>query len=207
MRGIRAISLLIILAAVPSTVSAVTLDQVVALRKAGVTDAVILALIERDHTVFSIQPEQIVELQRAGLSEALVIAMLKSGQAGEEAARAESAYTSAMIAAAIAPAPELVIVGHGPERPNTFHADGFFSNSSPGPYFASPYRRSGIPYLRSYESPFGSLEGRAYSHPYADRWDQPRALCYAQVASSASAGSSLTYVTECPAIMQPRRLR
>lgn len=207
MPGIRAISLFIVLTAVPSTVTAVTLDQVVALRKAGVTEAVILALIERDHTVFSIQPEQIVELQRRGLSEALIIAMLKSGEAGEQAARAESASTSAMIAAAIAPAPELVIVGHGPERPNTFHSDGFFSNSNSAPYFTPPYRRSGSSYARPYDAPYSWLDGRNYTLPRGDRWIQPLALCYAQVTTSASAGNSLTYVTECPSVMQPRRLR
>jgi len=207
MRGIRVLFLFIGLLMVPSTVSAVTLDQVVALRKAGVTDAVILALIERDHSVFSIQPEQIVELQRDGLSEALIIAMLKSGQAGEEMLRAESAYTSAMIAAAIAPAPDLVIVGHGPERPNTYHPDGFFSNWSSGPYYVPPYRRSGSPYARPYDAPYVSVDGRAYTGSRSDRWSQPRALCYAQVTTSASAGNSLTYVTECPALLQPRRLR
>ena len=45
------------------------IDQVVALAKAGVTDTVILALIDRDRTVFAIEPEQIVSLQRDGLSE------------------------------------------------------------------------------------------------------------------------------------------
>jgi len=94
---------LVVLASVPSMVAAVTLDQVLALKRAGVTDAVVLALIERDHAVFTIQPEQIVVLQHEGLSEPLIIAMLKSGQAADEAARAESAYASAMIAAAIAP--------------------------------------------------------------------------------------------------------
>ena len=206
MRGIRAVAVVVVLAAVPSTVGAVTLEQVVALRKAGVTDAVILALIERDHAVFGIQPEQIVALQRDGLSEALIIAMLKSGQAVEEAARAESAYKSAVIAAEMATAPDLVVVGHGPERPNTFHSDGFFSNSNSGPYFTPPYRRSRIPYARPFEEPYDSPDGRAYA-PRGDGWGQPRALCYAQVTSSASAGNSFTYVTECPAVMQPRRLR
>ena len=206
MLGLRAISLFIVLVVLPSSASAVTVDQVVALKKAGVTDAVILALIERDHTVFSIQPEQIVELQRSGLSDPVIIAMLKSGQTGEPV-RAESAYTSAMIAAAIAPAPDLVIVGHGPERPNTFHEDGFFSNSNSGPYFTPAYRRSGSSYFRPYDAPYSSADRRDYLRPRGDRLTQPRALCYAQVTSSASAGNSLTYVTECPALMQPRRLR
>jgi len=177
----------------------------VALQKAGVTDAVILALIERDHTVFTIQPEQIVELQRQGLSEALIIAMLKSGQANDDALRAESAYTSATIAAAIAPAPELVIVGHGPERPNTYHADGFFSNANSGPLFIPPYRHGPMPYGFAYQSPYSTFDGRGYGTRRGERSTQPRALCYAQVNSSASAGNALTYVTECPAVMQPRR--
>src|SRR6476619_3084545 len=47
-RGIRVFSISVLLAcAAPA--SAVTLDQVLSLKKAGVTDAVVLALIERDH--------------------------------------------------------------------------------------------------------------------------------------------------------------
>jgi hypothetical protein len=205
MRAIRIISIIAALACGAVPASAVTLDQVLSLKKAGVTDAVVLALIERDHTVFTIQPEQVVELQRLGLSEALIIAMLKSGQAGDEAVRAESAYTSAMIAAAIAPAPELVIVGHGPERPNTYHADGFFSNANSGPLFVPPYRYGAVPY--GFQPPYASFDGRGYTTRRSERYGPPRALCYAQVTTSASAGSALTYVTECPAVMQPRRVR
>jgi hypothetical protein len=206
MRGIRFLFIIGVLAFAAAPASAVTLDQVLSLKKAGVTDAVVLALIERDHTVFTIQPEQIPELQRQGLSEALIIAMLKSGEAGDEAVRAESAYNSALIAAAIAPAPDLVIVGHGPERPNTYHPDGFFSNSNSGPLFIPPYRRAPFPYTQRHDGPFAAYDNR-YAAPRGDRWTQPRALCYAQVSSSASAGNALTYVTECPAVMQPRRVR
>src|SRR6266540_3412265 len=157
---------LVVLASVPSMVAAVTLDQVLALKRAGVTDAVVLALIERDHAVFTIQPEQIVVLQHEGLSEPLIIAMLKSGQAADEAARAESAYASAMIAAAIAPGPQVLIVGHGPERPNTYHPDGFFSNTS-SPYFIPPYRHGYAGNGRSYE--YGLPYGLPPELPYARR--------------------------------------
>ena len=50
----------------PSAASAVTLDEIVSLSRAGVTDAIILALIDRDKTVFAIEPDQIVKLQRDG---------------------------------------------------------------------------------------------------------------------------------------------
>jgi hypothetical protein len=205
MRGFRVFVLFAILLALGSSASAVTTDQVVALKKAGVSDAVILALIERDHTVFSIAPEQIVALQRDGLSETLIIAMLKSGQEGEEAARAESAYANAVVAAAIAPGPEILIVGHGPERPNTYHRDGFFTNTS-APFLFSAHRRS------FYDVPYVPYQDTTYLAPRvgprADRYNQSRALCYAQVSSSASRSTSLTYVTECPPVLQPsRRLR
>lgn len=210
MRGIRAIFLLLFLSAAPSPAAAVTTDQVVALKKAGVSDAVILALIERDRTVFSIAPEQIIALQREGLGEALIIAMLKSGQAGDEAARAESAYASAVVAAAIAPGPEILIVGHGPERPNTYHRDGFFSNST-SPYLFPPFLRSFVPsYGLPYDVPYAPDENPYIAPRFASRADrklQPRALCYAQTSTSASRSSALTYVAECPPVLQPRRLR
>ena len=210
MRAIRALSVLLFLAIAPSPAAAVTTDQVVALKKAGVSDAVILALIERDQTVFSIAPEQIVALQREGLSEALIIAMLKTGQSGDEAARAESAYNSAVVAAAIAPGPDILIVGHGPERPNTFHRNSFFSSST-SPYFFPPYRGSFFPSYGSYDVPYGPFDETPYIAPRFTsrpaRPLQPRALCYAQTTTTARRGNSVTSVTECPPVLQPRRLR
>ena len=122
---------------------------------------------------------------------------------------------NAVIAAAIAPGPEILIVGHGPERPNTYHYDGFFTNAN-NPYLFPLHSGS---YLPSYGSPYeGYVPGavpvawtafraRACLRMGTDT-SQARALCYAQVASSASRSSSLTYVTECPPVLQPsRRLR
>ncbi len=203
--GVAAFTLL-----APTAAHAVTVDQVVALAKAGVTDAVILALIDRDRTIFAIEPEQLVKLQRDGLSEAVILAMLKSGrEEGERAARADAAYNTAWIAAGLSPAPELVIVGHGPDRPNTGHYDAFkhydaFNWSSPAfGGFSMPYG------ISSFNRSF-SLPRRHSNMPWygASRFDamQPSALCYAQVRTAGS-GVPLSLVTECPAVMQPRRLR
>lgn len=187
--GLIAVGLL-----VPSTASAVTIDQVVALAKAGVTDVVILALIDRDRTVFAIEPEQIVTLQRDGLSEGVILAMLKSGRAeGDQAARADAAYNSAAIASALATEPLTVMVGHGPDRPNTPHIDGFYSGSpaygfAPAPYYAPSFRYRATPSFSSHRS------------------TEQRALCYAQVSGPRSA-APLSFVTECPAVMQPARGR
>jgi hypothetical protein len=148
---------------VPVAASAVTIDQVVGLARAGVTDTVILALIDRDKTIFAIDSDQLLRLQREGVSEPVILAMLKSGRAeGDDAARADAADTAAFIASTLAPGPELVIVGHGPERPNTAHADGFYSAPGVGPYIGVPY--GGFPYGGL---AYGSVGGRRRSRGVA----------------------------------------
>jgi hypothetical protein len=175
----------------PRVASAITVDQVVGLAKSGVTDTVILALIDRDRSVFAIEPEQIAALQRDGLSEAVILAMLKSGRAeGDQAARADAAYNSAWIASSLATEPVSISVGHGPDRPNTPHIDGFYSGPPPpsdyGPAYYGPAFRYRAPSFASRRS------------------SEPRALCYAQISTQRTTNQK-SFVTECPAIMQPRR--
>src|SRR3954451_11295113 len=119
-RKLLVIGLLGVCTLLPTSASALTVEQLVALSKSGVTDTVILALIDRDRTVFDIGPERIVSLQLDGLSEKVILAMLKSGRdEGEQAARADSAYNSAWIASTLSTEPAMVTVGHGPVWPNT----------------------------------------------------------------------------------------
>ena len=183
----------------PHPAFAITVDQIVSLARAGVTDTVILALIDRDRTVFAIEPEQILTLQRDGLSEPVILAMLKSGRVeGEQAARADAAANSAWIASNLVSEPETVTVGHGPDRPNTPHIDGFYSGPPVSTFAGATY--AGAPYdgpVFRYRkpSPFNSR-----------RSSEPRALCYAQV-STAHASSQAPFVTLCPDILQPQRAR
>ena len=76
-----------------SSALAVTADQIVAMTRAGVSDAAIIALIEHDRSVFALDADQLVELQRSGVSEAVTVAMLRSGdvQADAEAPRTPAA--------------------------------------------------------------------------------------------------------------------
>ena len=187
-RRLRVFCILTVALLAPCAASAITVDQVIALAKSGVTDTVILALIDRDRTVFAIEPEQIVSLQRDGLSERVILAMLKSGRAeGDQAARADSAYNSAWIASGLSTEPESISVGHGPDRPNTPHIDGFYSGP-PASTFAAPYYGPSFRYR---------------TRPLASRARAPRALCYAQI-STQRAANQTPFVTECPAVMQPR---
>ena len=113
-------SLLVLLALTPATASAVSIQEIVGLSKSGVSDEVILTLIERDNTIFTIEPEQLVALKRQGVSQAVVLAMLRSGR--QPVAPTQPAGAAAALPNGAAPvAPETVIVGHGPDRPNTYH--------------------------------------------------------------------------------------
>lgn len=125
---------------VPARASAVTVDQILALSKAGVSEPVILALIDRDKTILPVEPDDLPALKRQGLSDAVILAMLKSGrEEGEAAARAEAASSAARLVASLSTAPDVLIVGHGPERPITAHYGYDYYSYYPFYPFYSPY--------------------------------------------------------------------
>ncbi|MGE5243626.1 MAG: hypothetical protein ACM3SQ_05325 [Betaproteobacteria bacterium] len=71
-------------------------------------------MIDRDQTIFSIDADGLIALRSAGVSEPVLLAMLRSGRAQTPAAPA------AQTAEPILPPPaDLVIVGHGPDAPDT----------------------------------------------------------------------------------------
>ena len=127
--------LLVLLALVPTPASAVSVQEVVALSNSGVSDEVILALIERDKTIFTIDPDELVALKRQGVSQTVVLAMLRSGRS-QPATPTEAAAAATAAVAVVASVPDTVVVGHGPDRPNTSYWDGFFSvpGALPLPY-------------------------------------------------------------------------
>jgi hypothetical protein len=179
------------LVAAPRPAAAVTVDQIVALAHAGVTDAVILALIDRDRTILPIEPEQIPQLQKEGLSEPVILAMLKSGrEEGDEAARADAASNAGMILQSLAAGPETIIVGHGPEVPNTAHAGGFYSGPAGGAYYVppvyAPYRLRAAPHRNA-------ASGVGVQKPL---------MCFAQTHTSSIPSPSFGTVVQCPAVMQ-----
>jgi hypothetical protein len=160
MRLLTTATLFLVLALVPAAASAVTVDQIIALSKAGVSEPIILALIDRDRTVFTIEPDQLVGLRRDGLSETIILAMLKSGREEGEAAAAEAAaLNTAAIMSTLSPVPEIVVIGHDPERPTDY----LNRYSTPG-YWSSPLGDDVVPmyYGSAYygASPYGSPGSR-----------------------------------------------
>ena len=197
MRAILAFVLCVGAAAlVPERAHAATVDQIVALSKAGVSEPVILALIDRDKTIFPIEPEQLPTLKQQGLSDAIIMAMLKSGrEEGEAAARAEAASNAARILASLSTAPEVLIVGHGPETPNTTH---YGYDDYPGYYHGAP------PFL-PYAVPYGAAYTPFYSASFTSHRDvaRDRGLCTAPATpASRFVGTRSTFVNDCPAPIQ-----
>jgi hypothetical protein len=59
---------------------AVTIHDVIELSKAGLSDSVLLALIDVDRSVYSIDAATLKQLKSAGVSDAVIVAMIRSGR-------------------------------------------------------------------------------------------------------------------------------
>ena len=145
MKRLPLVLLFVAVVLIPATASAVTIQEIVALAKAGVTDEVIVALIDRDNGVFSIDAAQLEELKTAGVSPAVVLAMLKSGL--QPPVPAENVVTAG---------PQLVIVGHGPDVPNTAATD----------VYITPFRFV-VPYVVGSVAGRGACAGTVENHTVA----------------------------------------
>jgi hypothetical protein len=69
-----------VLAVAAGGAEAVTLRDVIELSKAGLSDPVLLALIEVDRGIFPIDTATMKQLKQAGVSEAVIVAMIRSGR-------------------------------------------------------------------------------------------------------------------------------
>ena len=72
--GLRVAVLLVAL--LPSRALAVSVRDIVELSRAGLSDEVILALIEVDGTIFSLDAQQVAGMAAAGVSQRVLLAML-----------------------------------------------------------------------------------------------------------------------------------
>jgi hypothetical protein len=96
---------------------AITLREIVELTKAGLSEEVLLALIEVDQRVFSIDSETLKSLQVAGVSPRVIVAIVKSGRMpAAEPVAPERVVTERVIEVdrdvdrADPPAPQIVVI-------------------------------------------------------------------------------------------------
>jgi hypothetical protein len=73
-------AILAVLAVSASRADAITIRDVIELSKAGLSDPVLLALIEVDRGVFSIDPATLRQLKDGGVSDTVIVAMIRSGR-------------------------------------------------------------------------------------------------------------------------------
>jgi hypothetical protein len=88
------IALVVAAALVPASSSAITLPDVVTLSKAGMSDALLIALIEREAPPDPIDAQEVLALREQGVTEPVLLALLKQP-----------------------PAPAVIVVGHDPDSP------------------------------------------------------------------------------------------
>jgi len=98
---------------------AVSVRDVIELSKAGLSEPVLLALIEVDRSVFAIDPATLKELKAAGVSDAVIIAMIHSGR--DTPAPVEAPAPAVAAEPAAPPQPQVVVLDHHDEtqRPTT----------------------------------------------------------------------------------------
>ncbi len=101
-----ALALLIVIAVAAGRAEAVTIRDVIELSKAGLSEQVLLALIEVDRGVFAIDTPTLKRLKEAGVSEAVIVALIRSGRT-PPAPEPEPAPVPAP-----APAPEVIVIDH-----------------------------------------------------------------------------------------------
>jgi hypothetical protein len=75
-----ALALVTIVALAAGRAEAVTIRDLIELTKAGLSDPVLLALIEVDRGVFTIDTPTLKQLKDAGVSEAVIVALIRSGR-------------------------------------------------------------------------------------------------------------------------------
>jgi hypothetical protein len=76
-----AFTLLAVVALAAGRAEAVTIRDVIELSKAGLSEQVLLALIEVDHSVFAIDTATLKQLKEAGVTDPVIVALIKSGRA------------------------------------------------------------------------------------------------------------------------------
>jgi hypothetical protein len=198
--------LLALLGCVPATASAVTIDEVVALSKSGVSEQVIVAVIERDQTLFTLSPALIMKLQRDGLSDRILLALIKSGRPNEPPLPASAVAPEAT---PVPPPPAIAIAGHGPQLPNTLEPDSMVADTAevsppvpvPPPVFVPVPFFVAVPQV----NPHAGRRSRQQPEQYLERTANPL-LCVDRVPLGPSPFSAaLTRVSECPAVVQRYR--
>src|SRR5258708_23007631 len=121
-----ALILFAVMAVAAGRAQAVTIRDVIELSKAGLSDPVLLALIEVDRGIFPIDTTTMKQLKEGGVSEAVIVAMIRSGRT-PRAQEPEPAQ-----APPPRPEPQVIVIDHR-------HAPASAPLAAPHPVALPPY--------------------------------------------------------------------
>lgn len=91
---------------------AITIGEIIELSKTGLSDEVLLALIDIESRVFPVDPDTVKALKRGGVSERVIAAIVRHGRS--EPLQSESAVPTAVPPQEPAPAPQpqVIVIDH-----------------------------------------------------------------------------------------------
>jgi len=96
---------------------AVSIRDIIELSKAGLSDSVLLALIEVDRTVFTIDTATIRKLKDSGVSDVVIVAMIRSGREQPPAPPPAPPQAPTNEQPDPPPQPQVVVVDHHDQQP------------------------------------------------------------------------------------------
>lgn len=99
---------------VPASASAVTVRDIIELAKAGLSDDILIALIDADRTIISLDKDEILALKKARVSEAVILKMLRTRSEFDVPSATPDAEAPAEVVVPQPPVPELVVIGAQP---------------------------------------------------------------------------------------------
>ena len=118
-RARRVLMAALLVLSLPAAARAVTVDDLIALSKAGVSAEILIAVIDADRTIFNLNTDEIVLLKKAGVPNSVIVKML--GTAREFVIEAP---------------PPLIV---GADRPSAVETSPVPAFLPTGPYFVMPY--------------------------------------------------------------------
>jgi hypothetical protein len=120
MRRVLPIAFLL-LTLIPARADAVTAREILELSRAGLSEEVLLALIEVDGGVFTLDTDMLKQLKEANVSERVILAMVRSGRSNppESAPDTVAAQSPVDPPQVVAPPPQVIVIEH--DRPVVEH--------------------------------------------------------------------------------------
>jgi hypothetical protein len=108
-----------ILTLVTGRAEAVTVRDVIELTKAGLSDPVLLALIEVDQSVFKIDAATLKQLKEGGVSDAVIVTMIRSGRTPPPVEPVQAVEPVTMEPGP-APEPQVIVIDHHDQQPTAY---------------------------------------------------------------------------------------